>query len=340
MIHLVLGDRGPRVSKVVENLARRPAANDLDAAWIDASETGLDEITVAVQTPPFFAAPRKVVLLNAPSAGKEATKFWKWLAAFVESPPDGLLLVVVFYMNGLTRSARRTFENRATKLKSEQVDVQILQELRRTGRDTSAYQWIREVVEAEGLRIDRGTANYLIERSTLDDGALEQEIKKIAALKNFTGQITENDIMEADPHPAERAIWEYLDAVIERRTGTALGILTTAVNNGEPPELVLAILGRTIPRLILIKALTAGRAPPRETASALRVPAWQARKLSGQASRFETRELRKMLTALVDLDFDYKSGRLPYGGLAAGLEALTVRFCYRRFAERPAARGV
>ena len=339
MIHLVLGDRGPRVSKVVENLARRPAADDLDAVWIDASETSLQEIAVSVQTPPFFAALRKVVLLNAPNAGKDATKFWKWLTAAIESPPDELLLVVVFYLDGLTRSARRTFENRAMKIKSERADVQILRELRRTGRDTSALQWIREVVEEEGLHIDRGTANYLIERSTLDDGSLEQEIKKIAALKNFTGRITEDDVREADPHPAERAIWEYLDAVIERRTGMALGILTAALGNGEPPELVLAILGRTIPRLILIKALTARRTPPGEAASALRVPAWQARKLSGQASRFESNELRKMLSAIVDLDFDYKAGRLPYGGLAAGLEALTVRFCYRRFAERAVRRG-
>ena len=335
----MLGDRGPRVSKVVENLARRPAADDLDAAWIDASETGLEEIAVSVQTPPFFAALRKVVLVNAPGTGKDAAKFWKWLKSAVESPPDRLLLVVAFYMDDLTRSARRTFENRAMKLKSEHVDVQILRELRRTGRDTSAFQWIREVVEEEGLHIDHRTANYLMERSTLDDGSLEQEIKKIAALKNFTGRITESDIMEADPQPAERAIWEYLDAVIERRMGTALGILTTALSNGEPPELVLAILGRTIPRLILIKALTAHRTPPGEVASALRVPAWQARKLSGQASRFESSELRKMLSALVDLDFDYKAGRLPYGGLAAGLEALTVRFCYRRFAERAVTRG-
>ena len=335
----MLGDRGPRVSKVVENLARRPAADNLDAAWIDASETSLAEIAVSAQTPPFFADLRTVVLLNAPAAGKEAAKFWKWLASTVQSPPARLLLVVVFYVDGLTRSTRRTFENRAMKLKSESVDVQVFRELRRTGRDTSAFQWIREVVEEEGLHIDRRTANYLIERSTLDDGALEQEIKKIAALKNFAGRITEDDIMEADPHPAERAIWEYLDAVIERRTGTALGVLTTALSNGEPPEFVLAILGRTVPRLILTKALVARRTPPGEVASALRVPAWQARKLSGQASRFEASELREMLTALVDLDFDYKAGSLPYGGLAAGLEALTVRFCYRRFAERTAARG-
>lgn len=339
MIHLVLGDRGPRLSKVVENLARRPAADDLDAAWIDASETSLADIAASVHTPPFFAALRTVVLLDAPAGGKDATKFWKWLTSTAESRPDRLLLVVAFYMDGLTRSVRRTFENRAMKLKSEHIDVQSLRELRRTGRDTSAFQWIREVVEEEGLHIDRRTANYLIERSTLDDGSLEQEIKKIAALKNFAGRITEDDIMEADPHPAERAIWEYLDAVIERRTGAALDVLTRALNNGEPPELVLAILGRTVPRLILTKALAAGRTPPGEVASALRVPAWQARKLSGQASRFESSELRKMLTALVDLDFDYKAGRLPYGGLAAGLEALTVRFCYRRFAERTAARG-
>ena len=278
-------------------------------------------------------------MLDAPAGGKDATKFWKWLTSTAKSPPDKLLFVVAFYVDGLTRSVRRTFENRSMKLKSEHVDVQCLRELRRTGRDTSAFQWIREVVEEEGLHIDSRTANYLIERSTLDDGSLEQEIKKIAALKNFAGRITEDDIMEADPLPAERAIWEYLDAVIERRTGAALDVLTRALNNGEPPELVLAMLGRTVPRLILTKALAAGRTPPGEVASALRVPAWQARKLSGQASRFESSELRRMLTALVDLDFDYKAGRLPYGGLAAGLEALTVRFCYRRFAERTAARG-
>ena len=340
MIHLVLGDRGPRVAKVVENLAGRPAANDLDAVWIDASETDHAEIAISVQTPPFLAALRKVVLLNAPTAQKDSPKFWDWLTSTAKSAPDELLLVVVFYMNQLARPARRAFEGRAMKLKSERVDVQVLRELKRTDQDTAALQWIREVVAEEGLQIDHNTADFLIERSTIDAGSLEQEVKKIAALKNFTGRISEDDIKEADPHPAERTIWEYLDAVIERHTGTALRILTSALSQGEQPELVLAILGRTIPRLILSKVLTSRRTPPGEAASALGVPAWQAGKLSRQASRFEVIDLRKMLSALVDLDFHYKSGRLAYGGLAAGLEALTVRFCYRQFAERTAVGGV
>ncbi len=61
--------------------------------------------------------------------------------------------------------------------------------------------------------------------------------------------------------------------------------------------------------------------------------------LSRQAYEFEMIDLRKMLSALVDLDLDYKSGRLAYGGLTVGLEAMTVRFCYRQFAERAAASG-
>jgi hypothetical protein len=38
-----------------------------------------------------------------------------------------------------------------------------------------------------------------------------------------------------------------------------------------------------------------------------------------------------MLEKLVDLDLRQKTGGLRHGGLARGLEALTVRFCYRIF---------
>ncbi len=336
MIHLVLGDRGPRVSKVVEKLAGRPAGGDLDTAWLDASETDLADIAMSAQTPPFLASARKIVVVSAPTAAPDLSKFWAWLIATVKSGPDQLLLVVVFYTNQLARSARSQFESRATKLKSERVDVQILRELKRTGNDTAALQWIREVVAEEGLQIDGSAAEFLIERSTVDAGSLEQEVKKIAALKNFAGRISENDIRESDPHPAERVIWDFLDAIIGRHTGTALQILSSVLSQGEEPERVLAILGRTLPRLILSKVLSSGATPPAEAASALRSPAWQVSKLFKQASEFEMRDLRRMLSALVDLDFDYKSGRLPYGGLTAGLEALTVRFCYRQFAERAA----
>ena len=110
-------------------------------------------------------------------------------------------------------------------------------------------------------------------------------------------------------------IWDFLDAIIGRHTGTALQILSSVLSQGEEPERVLAILGRTLPRLILSKVLSSGATPPAEAASALRSPAWQVSRLFKQASEFEMRDLRRMLSALVDLDFDYKSGRLPYRGL-------------------------
>ena len=331
VIHLVLGERGPRISRVVDNLIGHMDASDLDSLTVDASELELADIEGAVRTPPFLAPSRKVVLSNAPVSGSAATKFWEWLAALGKSPPDRAEIAVVFFLDGLNRSERRAFEQRAQKLGSGNFNVQILRELKRSSRDTSALQWIREVVADQGLEIDGRAAAFLRQRSTLDAGALEQEIKKIAALKNFAGRITEDDIRSADPHPAEQAVWDFLDAVIERHTGTALRVLASVISQGEPPELVLALLARTMPRLIMSKALTTSGVPPDQWASRLGVRDWQARKLGEQSSSFDMIDLKRMLAAIVDLDLRYKSGRLEYGGLIAGLEALTVRFCYRAF---------
>ena len=153
---------------------------------------------------PFLASARKIVVVNAPTAAPDLSKFWAWLIATVKSGPDQLLLVVVFYTNQLARSARSQFESRATKLKSEGVDVQILRELKRTGNDTAALQWIREVVAEEGLQIDGSAAEFLIERSTVDAGSLEQEVKKIAALKNFAGRISRGTT-SGSPTPTPRS---------------------------------------------------------------------------------------------------------------------------------------
>lgn len=328
MIHVLVGDRGPLLTKLVEDLVGPPAPADLDSARIDASEASLDDIVAAATTAPFMGGRRKVVLQSSPIPNDRSKWFWDWLKALADSPPQALDLVVTVYLDGLFGSERKRIEERVRRLDGTGIKVQVVAQLSRSRGDV-ARQLVTKVAREEGLDIDPETAGRLVGRVELDSAALEQEVRKIAAFKAFSGSITDDDISAADPHPAEQAIWSYLDAIVEGRTGGALEVLGAALDQGEQAEFVTALLAVMLRRLILCRHWPGGRASAGQLASALGLPDWQARKLSDQASNFKIGELDSMLAALVELDFKYKTGRLAHGGLARGLEALTVRLCYR-----------
>lgn len=339
MIHLVVGERGPRVARIVERLAGPTSGADLDFVALDGSEVEQAEIESAAASLPFMGGLRTVVVRNAPASGPKGQGLLKWVAGLAAAPPPSLKLIVVFYADGMDRSQRAALEARVKAVKGENVRSEILRQLSRSSGDPSASQWVLELCREIGLEIEPSAVDFLISRTALDGGALEGEIMKVAALKAFSGRVTVSDIEQSDPHPAEQVIWSYLDAIVAKHTGVALSVLDSAIEQGDEPEYVLALLASTLRRLILTKELAARKAPEQEVAAVLGVPPWQARRAQGQAAAIPGDDLRRMLAAVVDLDYRQKSGRLEHGGLARGLDALTVRFCYRTFKQEPAAKA-
>lgn len=331
MIALVLGDRDVRLQRVVNRLLGFDLDGDVGVLRFDAHEAPLEDIVNAASMGSFFGESQLVLVQNAPlPTRREKNELWKWLAASAADLPDSLRLVITYYLDGLNRTNRTRNEKKARTLEKKGAEVHVVPTLS-TRSSRAALSWVFDIVRENNMTIDPNAADYLVHRSAADGSALEQEVLKVAALLGFSGNITRADIDNADPYPAEEVVWDYLGAVVAGEPGRALQILGTTLSQGAEPEFVLAILGTNVRRLLDVADMTRSGVPAKEMQSALRVADWQLRRLQDEAGSFRPGELRTMLEKLVDLDLRQKTGGLRHGGLARGLEALTVRFCYRIF---------
>ena len=331
MLALVLGDRDARLQRVVNRLFDGNVSGDVGLARFDASEAALEEIVNAASMGSFFGEGQRVLVQNSPLPTRKENPLWKWLAESAADFPDSLHMVVTFYTDGLNHTDRTRNEKKARTLEKMGAEIHVVPPVN-TRSPRAARSWVMDLVRENGMTIEAPAVDYLVERSAADGSALEQEVLKVAALLGFSGNITRADIDRADPYPAEEVVWDYLGAVVEGAPGKALQILGAALAQGAEPEFILAILGTNVRRLLDVTDMIQAGVPAKEMQSALRVADWQLRRLQDEAASFRPGELRTMLRKLVDLDTRQKTGGLRHGGLARGLEALTVRFCYRIFA--------
>lgn len=331
MLSVIVGERDSRTDRKINQIIGESDPADLDFIRLDAAEVELGEIEAAASALSFGGERRRVLVKGAPVTGSKKTAMVKWLKSYSKLIPGHALVVVVFYVDGMSNQARKRFATGIRAIQSKDVRVDILEVFTRSSRDTGAVDWVREVAQVQGVQISYEVATHLIDRTALDGGSLEREVEKIAALKGFNGQVTRNDVDSLDLHPAEQVVWDYLDAITERKTGQALRMLESALTQGEQAQYLMSILAGMLRRLIIAKSFAHKPKPETHVSKALGVPPWLANKIIRQARSLADQDAESMLNALLELDCQNKTGQLQYGGVDAGLAALTVRLCYRAF---------
>ncbi len=326
-----MGERDSRTDRKVRQIIGRSDPADLDFIRLDASEIELAEIEEAASALSFGGNRRRVLVKGAPVTGSQKTAMVKWLRSYSEFVPEHALVVVVFYVDGMTNQQRKRLCTDFRAMQNKYIRVDILESFTRAGRDTGAADWIMEIAQTQGVRIGYEVANYLLNKTALDGGSIEREVEKIAALKGFKGQVTISDVDSIDLHPAEQVVWDYLDAITDCKTGQALRMLEAALDQGEQAQYLMSILAGMLRRLVVARSLIDKPKPEAHVSKALGVPPWLANKILRQASNLADQDAESMLEALLDVDYQNKTGQLQYGGIDAALAALTVRLCYRAF---------
>lgn len=107
-----------------------------------------------------------------------------------------------------------------------------------------------------------------------------------------------------------------LFAFLDSLGGSSMEVLVSLqrAKRENPPEMLLAMMGRQVRLLIQVKAGGAARLAP-----------WQKRNLENQAARFELSGLIELHSKLLDLDRKQKKSQLPED-LSSSLDLLVVGF--------------
>ena len=185
-------------------------------------------------------------------------------------------------------------------------------------REGGMARWIEERATERGMRLERGTAEALARKvgAFVREGDVDRrrqgrlavaELEKLAVYRLDAPVRPEDvDALVADAVPG--STWAFLDAVGARRPREAAELLERLLETTPEPVLV-AVLHRRIRELLLVADHRERGESIQDTARALKLKEYPARKLWEQGHAWRQDELAGALEGLLELDAALKGER-------------------------------
>lgn len=183
-------------------------------------------------------------------------------------------------------------------------------------RDGDAVSYVLDQARLTDTQIDRATASMLVQLVGTGPSDLMHALERASLHAGEGRPVTAEDLEAVVGHTREAVIFDLTDAVGMGDGPRALAVLAHLFHESSQPEIgqanaVLSMLIRQV-RLVFAARMADG---PIEAVTG--VPPFVARKLAGQARRFDEARLRRAYAALARFDRDLKGGahsvtRAPY----------------------------
>jgi DNA polymerase-3 subunit delta len=308
-----------------------PSTASLNFMRLDGRTVTLPEVQAACGAIPFLADFRLIVvegwltrLLSkaeegeadeaaepaSPRSSGSARETLTALTAYLEEQPDTARLVLV---------ERRDLPEKNVVLKAAQGKPWALVKRFDLPKGEQLVQWIQARAKTEGGAFTREGALALAEAEG-DPRALGNEIVKLLTYVNFARPVEAADVHTLTPAGAEARIFDFVDAIGQRRMKAAQAELHKLLD-AEEPLYVLGMIVRQFRFILLAKELLEARRSEAEVATTLGLHPFPAGKICAQSRNFSLPGLEAIYHRLLACDADIKTGQADP---AAALDVLVA----------------
>lgn len=259
---------------------------DMGLEKIDGEEVEFDRIQESLESLPFLAS-KKMVVLRTPGLNKEFAEKVEALLTNVPKTTD----VIIIEPKLDKRSSYYKFLQKKTGFN----EFKELDEL-------ELSKWLVDQAEAEGGTLNITDAKYLTERVGVNQQLLNNELSK---LLNYNKSITRQTIdLLTEPTP-QSTIFELLDAAFAGKTKQALDLYEEQRALKVEPIQIIAMLAWQLHVLAVIK--TAGEKDLSTIAQESKLNPFVVRKSQSIAKKLALSELKKLVAEVLALDVRMKS---------------------------------
>ena len=220
----------------------------------------------------------------------------KLLVSYLKKPADTTCLVLT------TPSLNKKELKEISKL-CETLECQPL-------KDYKVPEWIRDYLKENGFTITEDALRFLQGHTGSSMHTISSEIDKIRLNLKDKKMIDINDVEAVVGISKQYNVFELCDKIGNKDIAGSIHILNQLIQLGEPPGLIISNIHRHFIRLSTLKELKAGRKPDNEIASVLRVHPFFLKNYTRQANLFNTTQLKKTFSLLLETDDLLKSSRL------------------------------
>jgi DNA polymerase-3 subunit delta len=294
-VYFLYGDEELLMEEALNRL-RELVSSEVDADFnlevLDASEVGAEHIIDSAETVPLMS-PRRLVI--AREVDKLSRKEQGRLAEYIESPNPATVLVMVahFPRPGEQRDAGRVRRIEGGELfrKAHEAGDTLKFSLGQRGKRQKLESWVKDEFEKRGKGISQAGEDLLLRMVGRELRDLEDAVERVCLYSGDTALITDKEVEQVVVPSAEEGIFDFVDAVADRRRDLSLYLFNRLVRQGESPLRVFNLLLRQFRLIARVKSLTATQ-DYQQMASRLAVPPFLVSKCVQQAKRFSSGRLR------------------------------------------------
>jgi DNA polymerase-3 subunit delta len=259
---------------------------DMAVEHIDGEEVEYDRMREALESLPFLAS-SKLVVLRRPSANKQ----------FVEHA-ERLLTQLAETTRVLIIEPKLDKRSSYYKYLLKQTDYHEFTELDEIGLS----KWLQQEAKVAGAILSPADARYLIERVGVNQRLLSNELAKLVSYDNHITRQTIELLVEPT---SQSSIFDLIDAAFAGNVRRATTLYDEQRKQGVEPQQVIAMLSWQMHILALVK--TAGERDPATIAKEAKLNPFVVRKSTGIARRLSLSELRTLVHEVAQLDARLKS---------------------------------
>jgi DNA polymerase-3 subunit delta len=258
---------------------------DLALERVDAAEENFEKIQESLQSLPFLAS-KKLVVLRGASANKQFLESAEGLLGELPETTD----VVVVEPKLDKRTAYYKFLRKETDFREfKNLD------------DRALSQWLVQKAKAEGGELATRDAQYLVERVGANQQILASELEKLLL---YDAKITRSTIDLLTDTAPQSTVFQLLEAAFAGNNKHALELYGEQRALKVEAQQIVAMLAWQLHVLATIKA--AGDRSVDQIAKEARLNPFVVRKSQGIARRLTLAELKKLISDLLEIDIATK----------------------------------
>lgn len=288
MIITLSGSNSYMLNKELADMVRSFVDEHTDMALerLDGEESEYNQIRGSVESMPFLAS-KKMVVLRKPGSNK---KFAENIAELLEAVSEATDLIIVEPKLDKRSSYYKTLKKRTDYREYTDMD------------DAQLSNWLVNAAKEQGGTLSRPNAALLIRRIGTDQQTLHSELMK---LLSYDKNITKDNIeLLTEPTP-QSSTFDLIDAAISGKTQRALAIYEDQRKQRIEPLAIIGLLAWQLHILAVIK--TAGDKDAAEIARDAKLNPYVVRKSSGLARSFPFGLLKDLIAETHQLDVRMKS---------------------------------
>ena len=290
--------------------------------FIKIDETNINQLISNIETPSFGFDKKLIIVKDTGLFKKEGKKKNNVLAGLIDRISDYIKenaeiikqdnVIIFIETEAEKNKLYKTIEEYGKVVNFEQEKLPVL------------IKRIKVISSAYNVQISDYDAQYLVECCGTNLQDIINEIRKLIEYTGNGGKISKESIDLLVTKQIDSVIFDLTDNLGKKDIKKAMEVFYNLIYQKEPVQKILITLYNHFKKLYLVKIALKNNENIAECLKLKPNQTFLVNKYKAQSGYFSDLELRRILSELCDLDYNYKIGLID---LNIGIESILCRYC-------------